>query len=374
MVRVSRTGIVIDSEPIELLNGRARSIGAVWIDDHYVVSYHVLESGGAALYSLQIGPDGERLSDPVLLSTESTGTRLEAALAGDRIALVGDYLDGPGDRPPWILWMDAQGVPLQPDLTPLPHSSPGDEGSARAGLAWTGEQLLVAVSQFEDRGDPAGTRDYTWWLWRVLPTGEVLDDDAIELVSDSSLEGLAGAQWTGSELHVFGVRAGRLVRQPVVCSCDDEDADSFDACDELDCDDGNPLANPAAGEQCRGDTDEDCDRLWDCEDPDCAATTWQEWVSSLSWGDAGLSWPAVPGASTYDMARGLVSDLQRRADARDGECAASELVEENWADDGRDPPLGDALWYLVRPEGTVCELGRWGTDTVSRDPNVCRRE
>ena len=68
---------------------------------------------------------------------------------------------------------------------------------------------------------------------------------------------------------------------------------------------------------------------------------------------------------------GLLSDLRRRGDFYHADCAGFELEAASWTDDGRRPPLGDALWYLVRPEDAPCAYGPWGLATHERTTRVC---
>lgn len=67
--------------------------------------------------------------------------------------------------------------------------------------------------------------------------------------------------------------------------CIDNDSDGYDggfemysgfsgyssACTWADCDDNDPLVNPAASETCNDTKDNDCDGLVDCQDSDCVS-------------------------------------------------------------------------------------------------------
>jgi hypothetical protein len=126
-------------------------------------------------------------------------------------------------------------------------------------------------------------------------------------------------------------------------------------------------------EVCRGLEDDNCNGLVDCDDSQCPGGPGPPEVVDLRWQGSSVMWSAVGGAQRYDLARGLLSDVRRRGDLLQSECAGVELVGASWPDDGRDPPSGEVLWYLVRTEGAPCALGSWGTgNTGARVVTACR--
>jgi len=69
---------------------------------------------------------------------------------------------------------------------------------------------------------------------------------------------------------------GTSVGDPINCfpTCTDNDGDGYSIeggnCGKIDCNDGNPNANPEATEVCNDDVDNDCDGDRDCDDDDCS--------------------------------------------------------------------------------------------------------
>ena len=65
-----------------------------------------------------------------------------------------------------------------------------------------------------------------------------------------------------------------------------------------------------------------------------------------------------------------MADRRRRGDFYDAECAGRELVTNTWTDDGRNPAVGEVLWYLVRAETAPCATGPWN-DHETAEILVC---
>jgi hypothetical protein len=218
-----------------------------------------------------------------------------------------------------------------------------------------------------------GEYRYRQWMWRVLPDGTNLDPQGILLnPPTSSRLWLNDLAWDGRQLwSIHAVKAGAaMARTKIACACVDADLDGRNACID-DCDDADPLTAKTKPEICSGGKDEDCDGLADCRDPDCPIGSGPPEVTGLRWTGGTIVWSAAAGAQRYALARGLVSDVRRRADMTLAECVAPEHLGTTWADDGRKPVPGDALWYLVRPEGAPCRLGSWGSEALRNSVSAC---
>lgn len=342
-------------------------VQAVWDGANYVVVVNVKVTG---LHSLIVDRQGRIVAGPHSLES-GVAQNLVVTVAGDRTAVAWAEQRLPAGSDRYLAYLGSTGEKLFPGTIPLLSSNV--QTAADLSIDWSGELVSVVVAT---RYWVQSKNEYEseWWMWRVQPDGVVLDTQGRLLSGDDRLDDNANVHWTGEEYAIVGTveTPRRLALARVVCSCQDEDQDGQDACVELDCDDHNPFAYPGATEQCRGLEDEDCDGSYDCDDADCPGASGPADVTDLAWGDAVLEWSAVPGAERYDLARGLVGDLQRRADFLVAECAGFELLGASWSDDGRRPPAGDALWYLVRPEGTPCALGSWAAEpAVVREVRAC---
>lgn len=227
---------------------------------------------------------------------------------------------------------------------------------------WTGAMAGIAGTTETWSG---GRYENTWWLWRMTPDGEVLDAAPTRLAQNKVLWDVLRLAWSGEHFWIVGqIRPDKVARFVVACSCDDLDGDGFDACSAADCDDRDPSVHPGAGEVCRGGHDEDCNGAVDCADPACPAGPGPAECSGVAWDGTGLGWSPVDGAQVYHVSRGLLSDARRRGDLGQSECVGSPLPATRWHDDGRRPPVGDALWYLVRAEGAPCHRGPWGPSVL----------
>ncbi len=215
-----------------------------------------------------------------------------------------------------------------------------------------------------------GTSD-PWVVWRVLPDGTSLDPRQGRPINFSTAR-LTDLLWAGRDFWWFSTdwRNDLPMRHRVICSLCSENQDRVSARACEDCDDTDASVNPQRWEACRGWKDEDCDGAVDCDDAECAPGGGPPGeVTDLRWSGGELVWSAVAGAERCDLARGLLGDLRRRGDLLQAECAGVELDATSWVDDGRKPPEGEALWYLVRAEGEPCALGSWG---AGREVNACR--
>jgi hypothetical protein len=344
------------------------AVKTVWTGDHYLVAANVARPVGEPdIVTLTVDRQGVPLRDGLTLSQDAGDFNGGLQLARDRAAL--SWLGPPeaDGQHVYLHWLDLDGEPLHPGAIRLEFPPDHDPlGSVFAApLAWTGEMLTVGGS-----ADAENTNE--WWLWRVLPDGEVLDPEGVLLSDRPRLAGFDELHWAGGDLWATGrlKEPTEWVRGRIVCECVDADGDGFNAC-VADCDDTNWQAYPGATELCRGGVDEDCDGLFDCEDESCHEGPGPGPVGGLLWTGSGWAWNETPAAEVYDLTRGLMSDALRRGDFRQAECSGRDLAVPEWTDDGRAPPVGDALWYLVRAEGAPCATSDWGTAS-SGEPRTAR--
>lgn len=358
---------VLVSEDMDGEKNFVGSIEVVWTGERYLLVAKVNVSG---FVSLVVLPDGTAAAAPVRLGDRGGATGIQhLTLMADSAAHVWNEFAAPTTDNLYLNLLDLDGQRIQPTI-PL-KSNTLDTSDIAA--AWTGEMLGIATAT---RDWDSAENDYeaTWWFWRVQPDGSQLDNGGVLLSDDTRLESDLELMWSGEEFWIIGKvedPGKRLVRARVVCSCNDLDGDQADACVELDCDDRDPAVNPAASEICRGLKDEDCDGAIDCNDGDCPGGAGPGEIADFHWQENALVWSAVPGAEVYDLARGLVDELQRRGDFLDAECVGGDMLSTSWIDDGRPPPPGRCLWYLVRAEGAPCHPGPWSADGTSRVLPVC---
>jgi hypothetical protein len=95
-------------------------------------------------------------------------------------------------------------------------------------------------------------------------------------------------------------------------------------------------------------------------------------IHNSTGGSALLAWPAVPGADSYSLTRGLISAL---ADGDFGSCLMSAITTNAYEDDALPPP-GEGFVYLVQGYSVECGLGTLGfdsseTDRSNSNPGAC---
>ncbi len=297
--------------------------------------------------------------------------RLEdAVITNDRVVLLLTWRNGLTDDDAWLAFLDFNGNLVDPGI-PWIGSFSGD-GIERSRLAWTGEMFGVAVTDIVS----GPTYFYKWWFVRVSSDGVALDEPIL-IIDNETVGKVTDLLWNGRDFWLLGTRnfgnGWQTYLHTITCSCFDDDGDTFDACFGEDCDDTDPTAYPGGTELCRGDRDEDCDGLIDCDDYiDCPAGIGPAGIDDLIWNEAGLAWSAPASAQSYDLARGLWSDVQRRGDYLMAECIGPELDQPQWTDDGRRPVPGDMLWYLIRTESNPCSRSDWGPTNRDRTIEICR--
>ncbi len=124
----------------------------------------------------------------------------------------------------------------------------------------------------------------------------------------------------------------------------DADGDGVLAC--FDCNDAIAFVYPGALESCNA-VDDDCDGS---VDEVATPTGFVELSLAATLGGTELSWSALPGATGYDVVRGLISVLEVTGGsfaAATEACLASDLAATSVVDPAV-PADGEAFWYLVR--------------------------
>jgi len=79
----------------------------------------------------------------------------------------------------------------------------------------------------------------------------------------------------------------------------------------------------------------------------------QSGSTRLTWADQGVAY-------VYDVAGGSLSTLRSSAGVSDGQCLEDDLLAPTWEDTRLDPQVGDAYYYLVRPQDS-CGPGTYGS-------------
>ena len=361
------TRIVTDR--INAAASEIQEVDAVWAGSKYVLAlWHDGTAPDANLRLLGVDAEG------VLLSNQAVPAftrNITLVIGTDRVAIATSASAIPTTKVR-IAFSDLDGNYLSdPGVIQLMQvTSDWQAGNLRA--SWSGEQFGINQETFESLA--GGGFLYRQHFMRVLPTGVNLDPGGRLLSQGGDHDRMWFLQWTGDDWALVEQRNGTETRpylERIVCSCSDLDGDTYDACAESDCNDRSAAAHPGAGEVCHGLVDEDCDGFLDCEDPDCTGGAGPADLTDLRWDGTILRWTAPAGAQRFDLARGRLSDVARRGDLLQSECAGVELVTPQWADDGRVPPPGEGLWYLVRAEGPACAFGGWGAGTPARDVKAC---
>ncbi|MFN7967148.1 MAG: putative metal-binding motif-containing protein [Acidobacteriota bacterium] len=271
----------------------------------------------------------------------------------------------------WYQFVDtATGEPLSPGPRRLFASVPfNSEAELHAPIVtWTGEMFVVEVTaQYRYLAN-----EIDHWLWRIRDDGTVLDPQGILMSGQGPRDEVTDLIWDGKELlYFFTMKSPRdLRRARVACSCGDLDHDGRNSCVD-DCDDSNAQVAVTRPEICTGGLDDDCDGLVDCRDPNCSVGPGPAEVANVRWSGNSLTWNTPATATRYAVARGLMSDLVRRQDMIHADCPAYENVGTTWFDDGRKPPVGDALWYQVRAEAGPCRYGTWGVEPLRATIEAC---
>lgn len=360
----ARTPVLV-TDDLDGQRSRLNQMAGVWSGDHFLLATDLdkTPAGSPNLWVLPVNADGTARHPAAPLGTYGVNpkwTRME-----------NQFLLTWLDEQPYVSRLqfsifDREGLLLNPPgIRTLP--APPEGGIGEFDGSWTGAMVGILASTETWGGSEY---NYKWWLWRIQPDGALVGSGPALLSDSKALSAINRLIWAGEEFWIFGrTKANKLYRFQVACSCADADGDQYDPCSGQDCDDSDPATHPGAPEICRGGRDENCNGLIDCEDPACPAGPGPGAEADLRWDSHGLRWGPVPGAQIYDLSRGLWSDVVRRGDLKAAECPGRWLVTPAWSDDGRKPPVGDLLWYLVRAEGEPCRRGPWGS---SLDVGACR--
>ncbi|MBD3866650.1 MAG: putative metal-binding motif-containing protein [Acidobacteria bacterium] len=362
VLKAAQSQVVTDD--VDGLSSFLDQMDAIWTGDHYIVVVTVAVAGNN-LHVLRIDDQGLVLGNDTIPGN-ATHLRMSAGQSRILVGWTDDFYTQLRQRAAFVNYDGT--YQSNPGLLIL-GLFPNNGWSLPIEMNWSGE-IFGIVSGVSDW--TGSNYRYLWKFYRVKEDGTVLDPGGVDL---STNENYAWeAIWNGKNFALFGEKQlWNPGMHKVICSCDDLDGDFFDACTEFDCDDSDPLVFPTALESCRGLKDENCDGLVDCDDPQCPAGAGPGEITDLGWDASGnLAWSNPGGAERYDLARGVLSDLKRREDLMNAECAGLELDNTTWVDDGRNPPLGEVLWYVVRPEGTPCSYGTWGPGANAREITVCR--
>jgi hypothetical protein len=341
------------------------TLDVAWVGDGYVLALAAGGNAAKAIVMLKVDRDGVPRDDGFRYDEFGHGWVRVATGANKMIVA---WLDSTTVARIWFMFVDpATGEMLPPGRTELHASRVFTTNTWLMPVAWTGEMFAIAV----DNRYYFGEDQWEYWMWRVLPSGAVLDPEGILLSAAGPRSKLCDLVWAGNELwSLHLMKTGAMQRGIIACACVDADGDGRNACHD-DCDDGDPTVARTKPEICIGGKDDDCDGLTDCADSDCPIRPGPGEVTGVRHSGGALVWDARAGALRYAVARGLLSDLVRRGDMVAAECPAPETTATTWPDDGRKPPPGDALWYLVRAEGTPCSLGGWGAEPLRASVGAC---
>ena len=86
-------------------------------------------------------------------------------------------------------------------------------------------------------------------------------------------------------------------------------------------------------------------------------------------GTTSISWDPLPGATTSDVVRGLLSGFPVGPGGGDEDCF--DNLSGTSTNDPADPISGDGYWYLVRGE-SACGVGAWGYEGLYGVPAAPR--
>lgn len=331
-------------------------MSAIWAGDHYLfaVALDVQPSGNPNLFVLPVNADGTMRGPAVPVGVYAGDPQM--IQTGDQILLTW-LVDMPFVSKIQFAFLNPEGQVLNPPgIVTLP---PPQERVSRFSSSWTGAMAGVLASTMSWGGSEY---NYKWWLWRIRPDGTIVAPSPTQLSDSKTLSDVVGLIWAGEEFWAVGkMKTKSILRFRIACSCGDADGDTFNACGGGDCDDSDPASHPGAVEICRGGRDENCNGFVDCDDSACLSGPGPGNVTGLRWDSGSLLWELTPGTQVYDLSRGLWSEAIRRGDLKAAECPGPSLRVTAWNDDGRRPPAGDVLWYLVRAEGEPCHPGSWGS-------------
>jgi len=236
-------------------------------------------------------------------------------------------------------------------------------------LKWTGEEFGIAYVEENHPWDTTGDV----FIQRVDRLGTKLGGPVLITPDSAQRARHVDMDWNGKEYGIVWDddknQTGQATRQVwfarIGCNCVDADSDTFSTCAGGDCNDSDPLVNPAQQEACLDGVDNNCDAQADCQDttncPAQGGPVPSEIQGVLFSADKqSLSWQPERRSDVYDLLTGDLRDLRSAGDFSRSRCLAWRIPATSYADTTV-PAGGAGLYYLVRGKADRCKLGTWGS-------------
>jgi hypothetical protein len=276
---------------------------------------------------------------------------------------------------PWQIWfevVDDQGNVLPPGEVQVSNAVIASVPRQFA-LAWSGAEFLLIWTNSDQSQIGLGKLIAT----RISAGGAVLERRQI---TNGPADNAPDAAWDG---HGYGVVFNHYLPAQnrndveflrIGCSCTtDADGDGRLPCSGGDCDDSNPNVAAGRAEQCSDGLDNDCDGSADCLDSECSQTgtpPGEVLGVQLAANKVTISWPQVTGADSYDVLRGVVTDLLTLGNVSWALCQSLRQPGTSWTD-ASTPFAADGYYYLVRARGSGCVHGTWGSSARDNAAREC---
>jgi hypothetical protein len=345
----------------------------------WVYSRQSTITGRQELHFQRLAPDGTVVV-PEKLITNHQAFGSQAAAGAPRIVSRGPgqgfgvaWLDTRAY--PWQIWfevIDDQGNVLPPGEVQVSNAVIASVDDETA-LAWSGAEFLIVWVNSDQSQIQAGK------LYATLLSSNGLVLERKQITNGPTDYG-PDVAWDGSGYGVVFTHylplSGRndVDYLRIGCSCaTDADGDGRLPCSGGDCDDSNP--NVAAGrlELCADGLDNDCDGSADCLDSECSQSgTPPAEVSGLQLApdENTIFWPTVSGASSYDLLRGVLTDLHALGNISWSQCKSHRQLATSWIDPST-PFAGDGFYFLARARGSGCVRGSWGSTARDNAAREC---